>query len=346
MSLYWLRVYAEKGQGAIRTSLVLASILGLVIGVEWSQLYQENAAQIDRKTHLVSPRWVTWQQTMDMILERPWLGYGPGTFEGTYVKFAAARHALDPSYAPPFGAMGHPHNELLAIGFSYGVLPVFGIFLLGAYGIRLIIGLSSSSDRALAVALLTPLLLHNLLEFPFSQSNPHFLVACILLAIICRWSKEDCRRINFPTWAGPTMRVMGVTLGIVATVYFGNSLVTTVALSKVEAAPVDNVRFLNWVGIPGPLDDSYQVVRQSVFFELAINNDDVTAGSLFLDWAEDYLRKTPTLNVYPAAIQVALATGEQARGSQMCSQAAYYFGLEGEGLRDIGCLVVSPVDGN
>lgn len=101
-------------------------------------------------------RLLTWRDTYRMGAERPWTGWGAGTFEISYGARAAA------------GYTRHAHNSYLQLFAEGGALPVILLLFLAASGAFGLIRLSFSGDSvwwmAGAAAALIGMLLHGFLE--------------------------------------------------------------------------------------------------------------------------------------------------------------------------------------
>ena len=70
-----------------------------------------------------------YKQGLDMLIEKPFTGYGYGNFESSYILYTARQHALNENYPSGLPALDHPHNELLYWGVEGGLLPIIGITL-------------------------------------------------------------------------------------------------------------------------------------------------------------------------------------------------------------------------
>lgn len=77
---------------------------------------QGTSGFVANKADLESPRRFTFPQTIDMIIEKPFTGYGYGKFEAQYLLYTARQHQLNSSYPAGLASMDHPHNELLYWG--------------------------------------------------------------------------------------------------------------------------------------------------------------------------------------------------------------------------------------
>ncbi|MFA6039553.1 MAG: O-antigen ligase family protein [Candidatus Peribacteraceae bacterium] len=128
--------------------------------------------------HAVATQYEWWKAAARLIVERPLLGWGPGTFGYVYPRIQ--EHIVPPS--------AHPHSLVLRIGVEYGLLPLLCLMLLGAV-IAAIAWRSTVKGRkeavataALALAGAFPLLLLD--EDPSGVAA--LLLAVLFLGILAR----------------------------------------------------------------------------------------------------------------------------------------------------------------
>lgn len=144
--------------------------------------------------------------TMKMITLKPWFGWGYGSFEYMFSRFAIA-HA-DYQYRR---VVTHPHNELLFSWFQGGVVALTGILLLCCGWVKNIISAWKEPEHAAGYALLIlPLLVHLNLEYPFYQSFIHLATFVVLLRVgeIDKWKETALQ--GYPKRA--MMTIMGAGL--------------------------------------------------------------------------------------------------------------------------------------
>jgi O-antigen polymerase len=67
-----------------------------------------------------------WQEALDMIAERPWLGWGYGHFQYDFLHHFYTTHSSGMESV----AISHPHNEILLWGVEGGLLSLSGIALI------------------------------------------------------------------------------------------------------------------------------------------------------------------------------------------------------------------------
>lgn len=305
------------------TPWLTPAMIGLLLGGLLIATNPANQDLADRKSNLESSRAELYPQVLRMIADKPLLGYGGGNFEKAYVHHAAAAHAADSALPPAMTNFDHPHNELLFWAVEGGVLPALGI--LGFMGWLLwCICRMPVERRWLALALLTPLLLHNLLEYPFRHSAPHWLTFLLIVYIIDRWADTPVTTVEIGRWAGP-IRVFGLVLLVLGSATLVNALVVNWALWKVEIDPERNASYLRYAAIPGPLQARYDFVVNGAYYKLGMKNNDRMALQLVNDWAVEQVKQTPRANVYHALIETSVKLGDIERAKQAIAEVNYYF---------------------
>ncbi|ELQ6169036.1 O-antigen ligase family protein [Cronobacter dublinensis] len=126
-------------------------------------------------------RWHILVITWHMIMEKPWLGWGYGTFEYAFSRRVLAHPEMNYIYS---AVITHPHNELLYMWFQGGVVALAGMLLLVTGWLLMLKNAWRHGREAAAFALLVvPLLVHLNLEYPFYQSFVHFGLFILLLRL-------------------------------------------------------------------------------------------------------------------------------------------------------------------
>jgi O-antigen polymerase len=130
-----------------------------------------------------------WRARLQMIraclaltAERPWTGWGYGTFAGIFPEGLAllGESQMELTVLP------HPHNELMYWMTEGGVMAAAGMVLMAAWGLRLMV-ITFPGKRLSAAALrwgdgwgwcvcVIPVVLHMQTEYPLYQSALHWLV--------------------------------------------------------------------------------------------------------------------------------------------------------------------------
>jgi exopolysaccharide production protein ExoQ len=150
--------------------LVLGSVLGLGAFLGLIDVYVEQYTQ-DSQLETVTGRTFIWAESLDIALERPWIGHG----------FYSYRWIV-----PPFGTFEawQAHNEALQQFFSYGLSGLFISSALYYSFLRQLRRDSRGNLRTLAASLLIFSLVRGLVDTDiFGLSFPLWLMAALTLAL-------------------------------------------------------------------------------------------------------------------------------------------------------------------
>ena len=302
---------------------LVPAVIGLLIGGLMLISSPTNQERAEHKSNLESARTELYPQVMRMIVDKPLLGYGGGNFEKAYVTHAAGQHATDPTLPPAMSGFDHPHNELLFWWAEGGIAPVIGIlgFMLW---LLWCISHMSNKNRWLALALIAPLLLHNLLEYPFRHSAPHWLSFLLIVYIIDRWA-------GTPTFSLPirrtiwVVRIFGLALLLIGSTVLINSLIGNWALWKATSDPKNHLSYLTYAAAPGPLNERYQSIVNEVLFKQGLKNNDRAALQHVNAWAFAEVAARPRADLYNALIKTSVKLGNIDRANRAIAEMNYYF---------------------
>ena len=103
---------------------------------KWKEMKTTSQTQIQQITHGKPPlRWYFWNDTLEMIKERPLWGHGFRSFSSIYPKFQSQIVRYERSlglenahdyYVP---LVAHAHNDFLEFTAEWGLVGMFSIFL-------------------------------------------------------------------------------------------------------------------------------------------------------------------------------------------------------------------------
>ncbi|HEX4502393.1 MAG TPA: Wzy polymerase domain-containing protein [Scandinavium sp.] len=125
-------------------------------------------------------RWHILQITWQMIMQKPWLGWGYGSFEYEFSRYMLAH----PTLPRVNNIITHPHNELLYAWYQGGIVALSGMLVLFMGWLKIVIRAWKQQRDAVGYTLLIiPLLVHLNLEYPFYQSWVHLGLFLLLLRL-------------------------------------------------------------------------------------------------------------------------------------------------------------------
>jgi len=159
-----------------RWGVRLAPASGIALGAILLPGGMLNALQAHDTSNL--DRILILQQTWQMIMQHPLVGWGYGGFTWSFAHFLADRPV---PLSRGMNELTHPHNELLFWWVEGGIIAIAGLFMaVAAVSMRL---LRRPGRYTLAVlACLLPILVHTQLEYPLYQSPVHWLLILLLLS--------------------------------------------------------------------------------------------------------------------------------------------------------------------
>lgn len=169
------------------------------------------------------------EQSLAMIKEKPWLGWGYGSFEYSFQHFVGAQQPWVINHE----LVSHPHNEILYWWVEGGVIALAGMVLIG---IGYLMPLLNSLTRThLALWTLTlPIALHSMTEFPFYLSVPHLFVLIILLIVADTYRSSFAVNIHQRSVRVIMAKVGVLTLSGISVLFFLTGVQTNNVLTQAE----------------------------------------------------------------------------------------------------------------
>ncbi|MDM2758355.1 O-antigen ligase family protein [Citrobacter sp. Cpo148] len=152
-----------------RTLLLLLLPLALGMATGAAARHFLSVVTVDHLT-TSQVRWTVLKTSLALFAERPWMGWGVGSFAAVFLERAGPLG---------LGSISHPHNELVLWLVEGGLVGLAGALCFIAGGLWLWLH-GNCWRRACLVAAL-PVVIHMLTEYPVRQSTPHWLLLILLL---------------------------------------------------------------------------------------------------------------------------------------------------------------------
>ncbi|EKN4696537.1 O-antigen ligase family protein [Yersinia ruckeri] len=299
----------DKRQTLIASGLI---VLGMVFAI-----LLQNRGAIENIEHTASThaRLIILHDTLRMIAEKPWLGWGYGGFEYNFQHYRLAQ-GLSTS---GLDVVRHPHNEILLWWSEGGVVAAIGILILIFAGTRLgwqvwrqsrqTQGLNQQVvDFNIALTfVLIPILLHTQTEYPFSLSAAHWVIFLLLFAQLDRQvsTVSEWRSLSpiISTFLGGA--ILAISLGVV--VLSGGALYANLALTSLERnhwvdiEPARRaIKFDPWVN-----SERWHYDKQMYSLLVFNRTQDPRLLEEYRHWAQDYLSRRIDMNVYATWLSIA-----------------------------------------
>ncbi|MEZ8465116.1 PglL family O-oligosaccharyltransferase [Vibrio splendidus] len=276
-----------------------------------------------KRANLESPRAYTFPQALDMMIEKPFTGYGYGKFESEYTLYTARQHQLNPNYHPGLPSMDHPHNEFLFWGVEGGIVPIIGI-LIAAFLVMSRIANSAKGTRLALLALFIPILLHSQLEYPFYHSAIHWITFIILIYWVDQRASRHYQQ-PFSIISKTLFRVSSLVVPILVSFYMLSALHTNYVLTQFELSKPRNPDILKQVTNPVVWKDRYDWDVYSTYLNIGLYKADPSLIQPYIDWSLEIIKRKPRPAFYSNLILAYQGLGDHSKAEQIRSEASFLF---------------------
>ena len=280
-------------------------LLGIAIGIYTLESVEKVARSA---AHMTDPgaRVPIYLHSLNMWLEKPFLGWGYGSFEVAYL--TSYSEALSQGLALPGSSenLEHPHNELIYWGIEGGLIALTGIALLVIGFLRIII--KQPLWQALALlGLLFPLLLHSQTEYPFYHSILHWIVFLTLVWYIdSRYSDTKSIRLKYTL----LLQTLALLIPLLTTFFMLTTLHTTKLLFQYERIGQRDITPLTKIINPVAWSKRIEFSAMMYRLQIALENNDIAELNNYMRWAAETTQQTPRANIYINWISVLIKLGQ------------------------------------
>ncbi len=183
----------NKKKLAVNFAIITLAILSSIICLNNSNTPIRDE---DSNKRNISVRLTFFTVSIDMIKEKPLLGFGYGGFERSFIDHFNTYAIEKPDIGDTITNLSHPHNEVLFWVVEGGIVALFAFIFFTIGYITTWFKIPYRQGLAL-LALIFPILLHSQVEFPFYSSVSHWLVFSIMLWLLDRYSLTENAEHNF-----------------------------------------------------------------------------------------------------------------------------------------------------
>ncbi|MCG7491563.1 PglL family O-oligosaccharyltransferase [Vibrio sp. Of14-4] len=302
---------------------IVSILIGLIIGSSITALTGETKLMTEKARGSDKARSLFFPQSLHMLIEKPFTGYGYGRFEPEYITYTARQHQLNANYDPGFPSLDHPHNELLFWGVEGGLLPVLAI-IIAAIIVLLRIYNAKKGTRLAMFALFVPIVLHSQLEYPFYHSAIHWITFIILLFWVDQRARSY-RSTSITFITRTSLRVMSLITPVIVSFYMLTALHTNYILTRFETSTVKDPKLLEKVTNPILWKDRYDWDIYSTYLNKGLLQQEANYIQPYIDWSLKTIRNKPRPALYNNLIIAYQGLGDTVRAEQVRSEAQYLF---------------------
>jgi len=315
----WLQL-RESGQ--LKSLFIWLACCAIAIAIGAYSL--ESAKTVARSTaYLTDPgaRMPIYQHALAMLLDKPLLGWGYGSFEVEFLNTYS--QALNQGLVLPGSPenLDHPHNELLYWGIEGGLVSLAGIALLIVGFLRIIV--KQPLWQALALlGLVFPLVLHSQTEYPFYHSIVHWVVFLTLVWYIAsRYGNTKTIAFKYTF----LLRTLALLIPLVTTTFMVTTLHTNKLLTQYERSDRSDITPLTKVINPVAWISRLEFNAMMYRLQIAMYNNDIAELNNYINWANEISKKTPRANIYINWSRALAKLGQQQAADKLLQQTAIMY---------------------
>lgn len=232
--------------------------------------------------------------SLDMFLQKPFLGWGYGSFEVSFLhSYAEAfKNGMAISGAPE--NLDHPHNEILYWAVEGGIIAILGMLFVVIAFIKILCKCNLRKSFAY-IGLLFPILLHTQTEYPFYHSAAHWAIFIVLVwYIVSGTQKLEQKSFQYTFF----LRTFALLIPLLTSAYMLTTLQTTSLLVDYARSNPKNLTPLLKVINPMSWITRLEFDVMQFRLQTALYKNDNTEMQHYIDWAKNMVQVTPRVNIY------------------------------------------------
>ncbi|WP_406667133.1 Wzy polymerase domain-containing protein [Gallaecimonas sp. GXIMD1310] len=319
-----LLLLAFRGQ---HRRVLFFGVLLLVVGELAGYLYTTFEHNVVRDASGVlesNGRSAIWTVSWQLFAHHPVTGVGLGGFEAAYADQRAMTFAQTGLLS--MANVDHPHNELLFWAVEGGLLPVLAILLFAA---RFVWRLAHLGRNAFAyAALLLPIALHSMTEYPFYHSAIHWFTFLLLLFLVeSRVAPLQQKDAALP-YVWKSLTAAGLLLGSAFLLTNLQTISKLVQVSRAnKVAKEGDSPLLPMRDIINPVVFQSQIEHIAMYaqFQQALKTHNRTTLQRFIDWGWQFSHSVVRADTFVNMLRAADALGDRAQYQRILKRARWLY---------------------
>ena len=295
---------------------LIALLVGIFLGI--ASQHWLGAARSLAVYQQAGLRGIYWWNCIEMFLLKPWLGWGYGGFEYSFLHHFYGPGNWHEGMPLMEQNLDHPHNEILYWTVEGGMVALLGLVtLLYGYGRSLYAAGRGKWLALLALAL--PILLHTQTEYPLYHSLLHWVVLIFLFWFADEEAQSGIRSYPFTYWLllrSFATGVFGLTIA-----YMVTGLHTAWLVTKYERSQTPQPQLLMDVVNPLPWLTRVQFDVMTLRLIFALQSGSGNELEAYLNWGQSFVQSTPRANVYHNMRLALERLGRHAEAEQLLIEA-------------------------
>lgn len=285
----------------------LAQVLGLVaLGVGLGIASQFGISGVKRGLEVYQSggmRSIYWPYAAKLIAQSPWVGWGYGSFETTFLHHYMADKALNPAMVQIEYNLDHPHNEFLYWAVEGGLAPMIGMVLMGGALLWRVLKAGWVKGAAL-LALVTPILLHTQTEYPLYHAIALWWALLLLVYVLDAEVEEGLQASGRASWREYVyrpwllLRFVAIIIPLLVVPFMLTAIHTAWVVTKYERGGYKEPTLLLDVVNPMAWLTRVEFDVNSVRLMVGLQANNHAELEAYLEWGQAFVRHTPRANIY------------------------------------------------
>lgn len=319
MILPYLHRFASKKRLRGWTASLLVGIAACLF-----MFYQDSQEIIDQEHQYFSSYITSIKQSSNMLIEKPFTGYGYGRFDEEYVLYSARQHKLNPSFPSALPEHPHPQNEPLLWAVEGGIMTLLAMLIAAVMIVARVIS-AKHGTRLASFALLLPITIQAQFSAIFYISSIHWITFIILLFWV------DQRVAHYHTqslvkWQKRAITVVTVFIPIVSVLLISGILHDQQRLTQFRQS--QNTHILDRLILPSMWQGELKEFSLVNALKRANRSSEVEHSERDVQWLLDKIRLHPRPYYYQLLIDMYHQLGDDSRARQTQTEARYLFPTE------------------
>ncbi|MFQ2156317.1 PglL family O-oligosaccharyltransferase [Aeromonas hydrophila] len=306
-------------------------LIGLGIALGLFSLYGMSGAKRGLEIYQSGGyRPIYWMYCAKLIAQSPWVGWGYGSFETTFLHHYMADKALNPAMVQIEYNLDHPHNEFLYWAVEGGLAPMIGMVLMGGALLWRVSKAGWVKGGAL-LALVTPILLHTQTEYPLYHAIALWWALLLLVYVLDAEVEEGLQASGRASWREYVyrpwllLRFVAIIIPLLVVPFMLTAIHTAWVVTKYERGGYKEPTLLLDVVNPMAWLTRVEFDVNSVRLIVGLQANNHAELEAYLEWGQAFVRHTPRANIYANMVIAldALGRKEEARALRREALALY-----------------------